>query len=397
MTQLLKNERFYLLDILRGAAALSIILWHWQHFFYDGTTLNKFEVANLPLSGLLLPFYTRGWLAVDLFFCLSGFIFYWLYSERVANRSISSGRFALLRFSRLYPLHVTTLVLVAVAQLWLFHTQGSYFVYPNNDVKHFLLNLSFSSSWGLESGYSFNGPTWSVSIEVLLYALFFVLCRFLPIRAGALALFSSAGYILIDRLYSPLGRGIGSFFLGGLLFFIYRKIHQSPRRYELTKLLAAVALGAWATTFLYVHGIDAIAISQRAATSGWRFDHYLYRFLKATAKIWPALILFPATILTLALAEMHAGSLWKRMSFLGDISYSSYLLHFPLQLVVYVLFNRLGFSKSVYYSLFFMASFYAVLIFVSLCSYHYLEMPSQKFLRQYGLSPRPTNGNEVRP
>lgn len=54
---------------------------------------------------------------------------------------------------------------------------GSYFVYPNNDIKHFLLNLFFASSWSFESGHSFNGPIWSVSVEVLLHALFFFCSR----------------------------------------------------------------------------------------------------------------------------------------------------------------------------------------------------------------------------
>ena len=210
-----RPDRFYSLDVLRGVAALSVVFFHWEHFFYAGTTWNKFSVKNLPLADWIAVLYTKGWLAVDLFFCLSGFIFYWLYSRSVSEGIIGPAKFAVLRFSRLYPLHLVTLLFVALCQKFLIDTNGSYFVFAFNDSKHFLLNLFFASSWGLEGGYSFNGPSWSVSVEILLYALFFVLCRLFPIHTVVLASASIVGFVVISKFYNPVGRGIGSFFLGG--------------------------------------------------------------------------------------------------------------------------------------------------------------------------------------
>ena len=96
------------------------------------------------------PLYTKGWLAVDLFFSLSGFIFYWLYARRVAEIEISATKFMQLRFSRLYPLHLATLLIVVFLQMVSMNSRGSYFVYSNNDIYHFVLNLLFASSWGFE-------------------------------------------------------------------------------------------------------------------------------------------------------------------------------------------------------------------------------------------------------
>lgn len=389
MNSALKVERFYSLDALRGIAALSVVLWHWQHFFFVGSKLGQVDITNLPLSDLLFPFYTMGWLAVDLFFCLSGFIFYWLYSEAVAKRSISFGRFALLRFSRLYPLHIVTLAFVALAQFWLFNWQGSYFVYPNNDAKHFLLNLAFASSWGFETGYSFNGPFWSVSVEALLYALFFVMCRLLPVRSVILLAIACIGYFIVKDYYSPIGRGIGSFFIGGIVFSMYQKIVKSRHRPVLTKLVAILSLCVWITTVAFHSSeIDLNSVSLRSIPFVWRLDAYLHKLVNASLGLWPTFVLFPVTILTLATAEAYRGTLGKRISFIGDISYSSYLLHFPLQLIAYRLMIGLGVGESIYYSPWFMATFYAILILLCFCSYRYLEMPSQRFLRQYGLKLR---------
>jgi peptidoglycan/LPS O-acetylase OafA/YrhL len=257
-------ERFYSLDVLRGLASLSVVFWHWQHFFFIGTKPGIFDVTRLPFSEWAFVLYTRGWLAVDLFFSLSGFVFYWLYSKRVSEGAISPGKFALLRFSRLYPLHFATLLIVAVSQFWLFNASGNYFVYPNNDTYHFFLNLVFASSWGFERGYSFNGPIWSVSVEVLLYALFFSCSRLLPVRAIVLA-FISIGFLVVQKYYQPIGRGIGSFFLGGCVFLAYQAIVTSHRAAALSKWATVLMIGTWMATIVIVQQrVDLSLLTLRA-------------------------------------------------------------------------------------------------------------------------------------
>ena len=365
-------ERFHSLDALRGIAALSVVFWHWQHFFFYGTELGPFEPARLPLHRLLHLLYTQGWEAVDLFFSLSGFIFYWLYSKRVAARRISTGHFALLRFSRLYPLHLATLLLVAVGQYWMLHERGSYFVYPFNDARYFVLNLLFASSWGFEGDFSFNGPSWSVSVEVLLYALFFAYCRFLPIRTAFLALSSLFGFFVVESYLLEVGRGICSFFAGGCAFLAYQAIIGSRRASTITNWIVGGASGAWALTIIVRH----------FAPLALRFDYGVRRAIFDTMQIWPVIVLFPLTILALALAETRRGTLGKRISFLGDISYSCYLLHFPLQFLFFAVITSLTTDRSVFYAPWFMLLFFTALLSISFCSFHYFELPAQSSLRR---------------
>ena len=381
-------HRFYSLDVLRGTAALGVVLWHWQHFFYSGTKLGRmYDVEKLPFSEFLFVFYTNGWLAVDLFFSLSGFIFYWLYSTAVADGTVTLRDFALLRFSRLYPLHIVTLFLVAVGQLVFMNVAGTYFVYPNNDAYHFLLNLPFTSSWGLERGDSFNGPIWSVSVEVFVYAVFFVFCRNLPLRFSTLLFASIIGFLIISRVYAPIGHGIGSFFIGGCAFLTYQRITASGDVWRVSAWLPFVTAAAWMVTV--VAPTQSVSIHLLAFSSVpllWRVGPYLQwvalQVPEVPDNISYRVLMFPLTILSLALIESRRGHLGKRLSFLGDLSYSTYLLHFPLQLAVLSIATWSAISPSIFYSKLFMISFFSALMMVASVSYHYLELPAQSFLRR---------------
>ena len=374
-------ERFYSLDALRGLAALSVVFWHWQHFFFSGTKLGTFNVKGFPFFEEVFVFYSKGWLAVDLFFSLSGFVFYWLYSKRIANGAISPSRFFLLRFSRLYPLHLATLLFVAFSQWWLFNKSGSYFVYPNNDGYHFLLNLGFASSWGFECGYSFNGPIWSVSVEVLLYALFFLCSRLIPVRAIILAIISIFGFFVVQKYYHPIGRGIGSFFLGGCAFLAYQAIVNSRHAATITRWAAIIMVSSWAGAIVIAQQGGSLTL--RGIPVLWHLEAYFQWIVWNS--LWQVLLLFPLTILSLALIETRIGPLGKRISFLGDISYSSYLIHFPLQLLFSAVLAQFSFSDSIYYSSWLMMLFMTILITISFISFRYFEMPAQRYLRQIGL------------
>jgi peptidoglycan/LPS O-acetylase OafA/YrhL len=211
---------FYCLDVLRGMAALVVVVWHWQHFFNH----EQFHPEQQPFYAVLKPLYLGGWQAVDLFFCLSGFVFFWLYSAKIHARQTTAWAFAVRRFSRLYPLYFATLLAVAVAQ-WVVRARfGHYLVYTANDPYDFGLQLLMASNWGLERGASFNGPAWSVSVEVLLYAVFYWASRRGLIQPWHLALFVLLGYggtLLPGPGPSEIGGGVFSFFMGGLAYHYF--------------------------------------------------------------------------------------------------------------------------------------------------------------------------------
>lgn len=154
---------------------------------------------------------------------------------------------------------------------------------------------------GRGTGFSFNGPIWSVSVEVFLYGLFFAACRLLPVRAGVLAGLAALGLVLQHACGLALGRGMLSFFTGGCVYFLYRACVRSPQGRRLALLAGVFAAGAWVATFAAVSmagtgdhsgGVWTAGFGPAGALVGWA--------VRKIGWAWPNLVLFPATILALA-------------------------------------------------------------------------------------------------
>ena len=165
------------LEALRFLSAFAILVYHYQHFFYVADKPVGLVRERLPLHGVLHALYDAGPFGVWIFWCISGFIFFWKYRDPIADHKIDGWQFFVLRFSRLYPLHFVTLLTVALLQSMYFNLHGCFFVYQANDVWHFLTQLFLASEWNGTESFSFNGPIWSISVEVLVYLWFFLMLR----------------------------------------------------------------------------------------------------------------------------------------------------------------------------------------------------------------------------
>lgn len=362
-------KRLFALDVSRGFAALAVVLWHWKHFAYKGNILSPdFIQVSQPLYGLLRLFYENGAAGVEYFFLLSGFIFFWLYREPIQNRAVSPGTFIVQRFSRLYPLHFVTLLTVALLQLLYVSRENVSFVYPFNDAYHFLLNLGLASKWGIERGWSFNAPVWAVSIEVLLYLIFFLAAFF---RQGGWLFSLSvaiASFVLFHLVHHAVFQGLSLFFIGGVVFRLTYIISNRARFLKAPVYMLAVI--AWSCVIADSYLLD---ISSMILSFGVVGKIFLMGFCNY--------ILFPLTVCSLALLEIDKGELMKPLSWVGDIAYSLYLLHFPLQLSF-----GLAVSYGIINSDFYINPFYLGLYLVMLVPLSYLvflnfERPMQKMIR----------------
>ena len=377
-------RHIYSLDALRGLAALGVVLWHWQHFFYGGPRPEGFVVERQPFFGAFALLYTDGWRAVDLFFCLSGFIFYWLYSDKIASGAVSLREFFLLRFSRLYPLHLATLLFVAVGQVLFLRVCRQSFVYQWNTLSQFVQQLGLANSWTPTGRITFNGPVWSVSVEVLLYGIFFVLCAVGWRRWWQLVPLVLAG-VLTHRFGSlAVGRGLLSFFAGALTYqFCVVLARRGVARGVLWGMVVATALLWLGVKFLLQPGLAVAAYEASPLYLPWTWHgrNVAGGVLKNLVRYSPELLLYPLTILTLALWEIRRRLPVGGLAFLGQISYSSYLLHFPLQMVFIAATRGLGLPTSFYYSPWSLALFYATLVPLSLVCFRRFELPCQAWLR----------------
>jgi peptidoglycan/LPS O-acetylase OafA/YrhL len=297
-------KRFEALDSWRGIAASLVALHHLA------LSLN----SHLDELGLI----PNGYLFVDFFFVLSGFVIAANYEKRLAE-GFSVWRFALLRFGRVYPLHLA--VLLALILLRLAHSASglgapSPFQPPRWSVDTILANLLLVHSLHLFDFTPWNGPSWSISAEFYTYLLFAVAAAavalsgrrivllLLPVAgASALALWALVGSIGTTFDWGLI-RCIFGFSVGAITWHVHRAGWLRPGSVlELTSVVLIVAFVCHAgngSLSLAAPAVFALAVLVFAAEAG-----AVSRLLRTPAWLW-----------------------------LGERSYSIYMVHF---LVVWLL------------------------------------------------------------
>ncbi|KFI11046.1 acyltransferase [Vibrio coralliilyticus] len=282
-----------------------------------------------------------------------------IYGDKIKNNEITVYDYFIKRFARLYPLHIITLLAVLFLIILLNEfTDYNYFIYPYNDVKHFFLNLFFASHWGLEDGHSFNAPIWSVSNEVLLYGMFFTFlfyfrkCKQIFIYASIVIFM-----ILTSKFNIPnfsllvIKKSTFMFFFGCLLFELL---------YKSTVKKATISVIVLCFTYAFVSHANVLV--ERA---GLPFGLELIIFISF-------LLLFER----FNLAERLMKNRVSILQYLGNLTYSTYLIHFPIQILFVLIFEKIypiNFnSKFVFYS-------YIITVFIlGRLTYVYIELPMKK-------------------
>lgn len=216
--------RYHALDGLRGVAALFVVLYHigWVNHITP------------------YRFFRNGYLAVDLFFILSGLVIASNYAERIKS-SADVMQFLRLRFFRLYPLHVVVLAAFVVLEVVKLIALRGFHVAPGidapftgqNSLGALAANVMLIQAWHLFPSYSYNGPSWSISCEVAAYLLFAAWAgtgalRRLSFYVAGLILAGICYLWLADIFHEPAAavqwgvpRALAGFFLG---VFIWRYV-----------------------------------------------------------------------------------------------------------------------------------------------------------------------------
>jgi peptidoglycan/LPS O-acetylase OafA/YrhL len=342
------------IELLRFASAIAVLIFHYQHFSYIGGSLVDFVSSKQPFYRFLSLFYNYGFYGVEVFWCISGFIFFWKYGEQLAAKKLSGYVFSVLRISRLYPLHIATLLFVALVQAIYFAHNGAYFVYQHNGLQDFVLQLFMASNW-LIRPESFNGPIWSISIEVLVYAAFFLSLRYIASSGfflGAVALAAALVQVLKISV-NPLFVCLMFFYLGCLTAKIFNRTQASSRLRSAAGVLAALLVVA-SITAVYVFTIK---------------DKYF-------------LVVFTPALIFLAVTYMPDKKWVSRFLIpAGNMTYASYLLHVPIQLTVATLCRYFHWSFP-FYSGAALLTFIGITLVFSHWTYECFEMPLQRLMRK---------------
>jgi len=344
-----QSERLAGLDLLRGIAALGVLALH----LHWGSP-----------SAVLLP---KGYLAVDLFFVLSGFVIAYSYEKRLGSAPLLK-RFCVARLIRLYPLYLlATLFSAAVLLVALLFGRGADVDLTSStwaaSLAMALLFLPTPSNWSVEptSLFPLVFPAWSLFWELLVNVFYGAICtrlRWLGFAilmalgmAGILAamqIYGSAGGVTWDGGWVGGARALFSFFAGVGLFRL-RGRWRAPRVPALVLGLLLLA------TFVPGH-------------LGWTYD------LACIVLVYPLLVWFGAD------AWMEP-AVRKAGIFAGFLSYPVYLLQAPLILCFAMILVRLdAIFLAPRWAV--VAAEAAIVLAVSWAVARWLDLPAREWLRQ---------------
>jgi peptidoglycan/LPS O-acetylase OafA/YrhL len=224
-------KRFTTLDSFRGVCALLVVFYH----------------LHVVGSFTEMPFFRRVDILLNFFFVLSGFVLAHSYGMKLR---LGFKDFFISRFFRLYPLHLTMLLVFIAFELvrWAAYNKG----FNLNNVPftglfapaEILPNLLLLQAWTtLTETMSFNYPSWSISIEFYIYMLFGLVCIFsMRNRFLLAACISVIAFVLIFTENEPLVwramLGLSCFFAGNITYLVYRLIRDRfvPVQWSMTVL-----------------------------------------------------------------------------------------------------------------------------------------------------------------
>ena len=319
------KPHYHLLDGLRGVAALMVIWYHVfeGYAFAGGTTIDTFN---------------HGYLAVDFFFILSGFVIGYAYDDRW-GKNFTMKDFIKRRLIRLHPMVIMGAIVGAIT----FYIQGSV-QWDGTHIGISMVMLSLLCTIffipampgvgyevrGNGEMFPLNGPCWSLFFEYIgniLYALFIrrlsnkaltIVVVLLGVALASFAIFNVSGYGNIGVGWALDGVN----FIGGLLrmLFPFSMGMLLSRNFKPMKLRGAF----WICTLVMIalFAVPYLEGTESICTNG------IY-------EAFCIIIAFPILLWIGASGTTTDKKSTQICKFLGDISYPIYVIHYPFMYLFY--------------------------------------------------------------
>jgi peptidoglycan/LPS O-acetylase OafA/YrhL len=359
---LVTKPHYEILDGLRGVAAIAVLLFH----IFEAFTLDPYEkIVN------------HGYLAVDFFFVLSGFVIGYAYDDRW--KKMSFGSFFKRRLVRLHPMVVMGMVLGAL--LFYFGAYPEFPLIADIPVWKLLLYMLLgmlliptppsTDIRGWEEMYTLDAPCWSLFYEYIANILYGLFIRKFSTKVLAVLVFLAA-CVTIHLTLSTGDVGGGWTFTGhhvriGFTRLIY-PFFAGLLLYRLGKLTHLKNAFLWCTLLLVV-----VFFMPRLG------DHEHF-WLNGIYEAVVIILVFPLIVYLGASSEVKGKYASRVCKFLGDMSYPVYIVNYP---IIYIWAGYL--SKTKYT---FAQSYWgALMVFVSIIALSYIclklyDEPVRKWLKK---------------
>jgi peptidoglycan/LPS O-acetylase OafA/YrhL len=337
------KERFIVLDGLRGIAALAVVGYH----------------AGLEM-GLRGVFTIKASVAVDFFFCLSGFVLANSYDDKIKNGTLSIWNFVVMRWLRFLPILLLGGCLAFAASMK--HPVVALANYDSGFLPFFLSLFLIPIPVGAALVW-INGVYWSLCVELIVNAFYSAIgrkadsCTVLAIWiCSAMFLTFITFWILPEELlpnsyrgsFGSLARGFTSFFAG----IAIHRLWQAGVRFGKVRPVVLVAIFSVPLIFPY--------------SAAW---------FRVPFDLVFVIVMFPMIVLAGASSVTKFG---RTFSAIGEASFPLYGIHLPLLYLTerpFANFSNMG-------KMCFVLIFTAVAFLIALVAARYFEAPTRAFIKQ---------------
>lgn len=319
------------LNTLRFILAIWVVLIHYSLFLqWTGT---KFSQADLPLHQYLGWFYAHWDEPVPIFWAISGAVFAVAYPD---STFFSLKRFLVARFARLFPLHWIALGLTISIHLLHFYVLREITCKINFPVIAF--NLMLVQRWLPLYNESINGPSWSISVEILTYVVFVI-------------------YRIINYVWTDLLIVVVSTFL---LIFSHTEIRNSPYLsiilFFITRRLVQIVV--LRLKYATIYSLLTMLFS----------SILLHVFCPEYSILSKAPLV---VIVTILIYRKYSKILDPKI--IGDITYSLYLIHAPIMSCISFVIKYLKVDGRLVLHPLFYTSYFCMLLTISSLSFYFIE------------------------
>ncbi|EHQ26719.1 acyltransferase family protein [Mucilaginibacter paludis] len=309
------KNHYQILDGLRGVAALLVVAFHIMEAFADG---NRFkQIIN------------HGYLAVDFFFLLSGFVVAYAYDDRWAKMSVWD--FYKRRIIRLQPMLIAGTIIGAV--LFYFQASEVFALIAQTPLWQMLLVMLVGFTLiplpvsmdirGWQEMHPLNGPAWSLFFEYIANILYALVIRKFSKKALAVFVLLAACLLIHYTVMGPRGDVIGGWSLNGdqLNIGFTRMLYPFFAGVLLSRMDKLIHIKG---AFMICSLIVAIVLCMP------RIGDEQHLWMNGLYESLVIIVVFPVVIAIGAGGTLNGFYANKLCRLLGDISYPIYITHYPL-------------------------------------------------------------------
>ena len=324
MAYLESKPRYEVLDGLRGVAALCVVGFHMMECY-------SADITNNIMA--------HGYLAVDFFFALSGYVLGYAYQDRFDQMGYKG--FFKRRIARLHPM----LLIGVLMGIIFFYYSGSVGVFGAVDSApwHFLMLqavltlfcIPFPQSWDIRGWgelSSINGPVWTLIYEYIANILYAFIFRFLPTWGLAILAMGSAvltaDIALNLNIFGNLTETDYFYYINGGFVFNPEHVYLAFTRL-LYPFLIGLLMSRMGKMIKSNHGF---LITSLIVFGMFNVPKYMGggNIVDGAYQLFCVLVLFPLVLVTGAGSKVTGKVSTKVCKFLGDISFPLYITHYPV-------------------------------------------------------------------